>query len=200
MFIPAGDVRVDENIALTSIHTLFMREHNRLARELKKLNPQWDSETLYQEARKIMGAYTQVAETHIHRVSRTRQAARVSPTAVIHLRNKALCCSQVFVFRDYLPHIVGNVAMRRQLGRYPGYNPNVDPSISNVFATAAYRFAHLAIQPMLARLDQNYRESRQFPSVSLYRAFFAPWRIVFEGELNEKSRLLRHELLNYHAN
>lgn len=58
---PTGDVRVDENIALTSIHTLFMREHNRLARELKRLNRNWDSETIYQEARKIMGAYTQVA-------------------------------------------------------------------------------------------------------------------------------------------
>ena len=58
-----GDVRVDENIALTSLHTMFLREHNRLARELKKLNPWWDSETLYQEARKIMGAYNQVSPT-----------------------------------------------------------------------------------------------------------------------------------------
>uniref|UniRef100_A0A4W6C7H9 Myeloid-specific peroxidase n=1 Tax=Lates calcarifer TaxID=8187 RepID=A0A4W6C7H9_LATCA len=145
----AGDVRVDENIALTSIHTLFVREHNRLARALKSLNPHWDSETLYQEARKIMGAYT-----------------------------------QVFVFRDYLPHIVGDVAMRRYLGRYPGYNPNVDPSISNVFATAAYRFAHLAIQPVLSRLDANYREHPQFPSVPLFKAFFTPWRIVFEGGID----------------
>ncbi|XP_028457268.1 eosinophil peroxidase [Perca flavescens] len=145
----AGDGRVDENIALTSIHTLFMREHNRLARELKRLNPQWDGETLYQEARKIMGAYT-----------------------------------QVFVFRDYLPHIVGPDAMRRQLGQYPGYNPNVDPSIANVFATAAYRFAHLAIQPFLGRLDANYREDPQFPSVPLFKAFFTPWRIIFEGGID----------------
>ncbi|XP_076020087.1 eosinophil peroxidase isoform X1 [Genypterus blacodes] len=145
----AGDVRVDENIALTSIHTMFMREHNRLARELRRLNPQWDSETLYQEARKIMGAYT-----------------------------------QVFVFRDYLPHIVGDVAMRRQLGRYPGYNANVDPRIANVFATAAYRFAHLTIQPVLTRLDQNYRENARFPSVSLYTAFFSPWRVIFEGGID----------------
>lgn len=57
-----GDARVDENIALTSIHTMFMREHNRLARALRRLNPQWDAETLYQEARKIMGAYTQVPQ------------------------------------------------------------------------------------------------------------------------------------------
>ncbi|KAJ4926074.1 hypothetical protein JOQ06_008258 [Pogonophryne albipinna] len=145
----AGDVRVDENIALTSIHTLFMREHNRLARQLKRINPQWDSETLYQEARKIMGAYT-----------------------------------QLFVFRDYLPHIVGPEAMRRQLGRYPGYNANVDPGIANVFATAAYRFAHLAIQPLVFRLDDNYRENSRLPSVPLFEAFFTPWRVVFEGGID----------------
>jgi len=55
-----GDVRVDENIALTSLHALFVREHNRLARALHVLNPTWSSETLYQEARKIVGAYNQV--------------------------------------------------------------------------------------------------------------------------------------------
>ncbi|XP_053267748.1 eosinophil peroxidase [Pleuronectes platessa] len=142
----AGEVRVDENIALTSLHTLFLREHNRLARALKRLNPHWDSETLYQEARKIMGAH-----------------------------------AQIFVFRDYLTNILGDNAVRTQIGRYPGYNPDVDPSISNVFATAAYRFAHLAIQPMSVRLDGNYRENSQFPSVSLHKAFFTPWRIVFEG-------------------
>uniref|UniRef100_A0A8C7YN69 Myeloid-specific peroxidase n=1 Tax=Oryzias sinensis TaxID=183150 RepID=A0A8C7YN69_9TELE len=159
----AGDGRVDENIALTSIHTLFVREHNRLARGLKNLNPHWDSETLYQEARKIMGAYT-----------------------------------QKIVFRDYLPHIVGDDAMRNQLGRYPGYNPNIDPSIANVFATAAYRFAHLAIQPVLSRLDANNNEHPQFPSVPLYEAFFTPWRVVFEGGIDPLLRglIIRPAKLN----
>lgn len=78
--------------------------------------------------------------------------------------------------------------MRRQLGRYPGYSPRVDPSIANVFATAAYRFAHLAIQPALSRLDGNYREDPQFPSVPLFQAFFTPWRIVFEGEWRADKR------------
>lgn len=87
------------------------------------------------------------------------------------------------MFRDYLPHIVGDDAMRDVLGRYPGYNADVDPTIANVFATAAYRFAHLAIQPFIPRLDQNFRENSQFPSVPLFKAFFTPWRIVFEGEL-----------------
>lgn len=77
--------------------------------------------------------------------------------------------------------------MRRYLGRYPGYNPDVDPSIANVFATAAYRFAHLAIQPMLFRLGPNMQESRQFPNVPLFKAFFTPWRVIFEGRLQHHS-------------
>ncbi|XP_041053177.1 eosinophil peroxidase-like isoform X1 [Carcharodon carcharias] len=56
----AGDDRANENLGLLSVHTLFLREHNRLARELKKLNPHWSGETIYQEARKIMGAFQQI--------------------------------------------------------------------------------------------------------------------------------------------
>ncbi|XP_060704416.1 eosinophil peroxidase-like [Hemiscyllium ocellatum] len=56
----AGDVRVNEQLGLTAMHTLFLREHNRLARELKKLNPHWSGDTTYQEARKILGAFQQI--------------------------------------------------------------------------------------------------------------------------------------------
>ncbi|XP_062399592.1 eosinophil peroxidase-like [Sardina pilchardus] len=146
----AGDERVDENIGLASMHTLMMREHNRLARALAQLNPDWTGETIYQEARKIMGGYF-----------------------------------QVITFRDYLLHIVGpNILNGPKIGPYPGYDENVDPSISNMFATAAYRFAHLAIQPFMFRLDENYQEHPQFPSVLFHRNFFTPWRLIFEGGID----------------
>lgn len=37
-----------------------MREHNRLATELRRLNPHWSGDKLYNEARKIVGAMVQV--------------------------------------------------------------------------------------------------------------------------------------------
>lgn len=39
----AGDVRANENIFLSSVHILFVREHNRLCAELASRHPGWDA-------------------------------------------------------------------------------------------------------------------------------------------------------------
>ncbi|MDJ0837038.1 MAG: peroxidase family protein [Acidobacteriota bacterium] len=55
-----GDVRANEQLGLIVMHTLFVREHNRLAEQLAERNPNWNGERLYQEARKIVAALVQV--------------------------------------------------------------------------------------------------------------------------------------------
>ncbi|XP_018570500.1 peroxidasin, partial [Anoplophora glabripennis] len=143
----AGDIRVNEQVGLIAMHTLWMREHNRVARELNHLNPHWDSDTLYHEARKIVGS------------------------AVQHI-----------TYKHWLPYVLGEKGMER-LGRYEGYNPALNPSISNVFATAALRFGHTLINPELHRLDWNFKPIRE-GHLPLSKAFFSPWRVVEEGGID----------------
>jgi hypothetical protein len=55
----AGDVRANEQISLTVVHTLFVREHNRLANRIHDLYPELNDEEIYQLARRIVGAEIQ---------------------------------------------------------------------------------------------------------------------------------------------
>ncbi|EDL36936.1 peroxidasin homolog (Drosophila) [Mus musculus] len=143
----AGDHRANEQLGLTSMHTLWFREHNRIAAELLKLNPHWDGDTVYHETRKIVGAEIQ----HI-------------------------------TYRHWLPKILGEVGMK-MLGEYRGYDPSVNAGIFNAFATAAFRFGHTLINPLLYRLDENFEPIPQ-GHVPLHKAFFSPFRIVNEGGID----------------
>ena len=61
LLVSTGDTnRVNEHPNLGVTHTVFLREHNRLAAELVgRLDPTWDDERLYQEARRILTAQMQ---------------------------------------------------------------------------------------------------------------------------------------------
>ena len=60
-FFVAGDIRSNENPILTAIHTLFVREHNIIARELAEALPELaeDEEELFLTARRINNAQLQ---------------------------------------------------------------------------------------------------------------------------------------------
>ncbi|XP_052352329.1 thyroid peroxidase isoform X28 [Oncorhynchus keta] len=144
----AGDSRVNEVLTLAALHTLWMREHNRIAEALNSLNPHWSSEIIYQEARKIIGALHQIITT-----------------------------------RDYVPKIIGREAFDLYIGPYGGYDATTEPSASNVFSTAAFRFGHATIPSALRRLNQSFQEHEHFSSLSLHKTFFSPWRLIKEGGL-----------------
>lgn len=61
-FFMAGDIRANEQVCLTAMHTLFVREHNRIADRIAQFFPFLNDEQLYQWSRKrvigIMQAIT----------------------------------------------------------------------------------------------------------------------------------------------
>ena len=118
--------RVTENPGLTSLHTIFVREHNRylswfmacfkelfprVAAEIESLFS-WNDEKIYQEARRIV---------------------------VAELQN--------IVYNEFLPIVLGSDTVPHGLNS--AYDDNKDASVHNVFATAAYRFGHSLITQML---------------------------------------------------
>ena len=56
----AGDVRANEQVGLIAMHTLFVREHNRLAALYAAEHPNWNGEEIFQKARQTVGALMQV--------------------------------------------------------------------------------------------------------------------------------------------
>lgn len=59
-----GDFRSGQSPQLSVIHSLFYREHNRIAKILHELNEFWNDEKLFQEARRIIIALLQQYTYH----------------------------------------------------------------------------------------------------------------------------------------
>ena len=150
----AGDVRANEQVGLAAMHTLFVREHNRLANQIRNQNPDLNGEEIYERARRIVGAQM-----------------------------------QVITYKEYLPALLGPNA----LAPYPGYRANIDASISNLFATASYRYGHSALSPTLLRLDRDGNEI-DAGHLALQDAFFSPQRLIDEGGIAPLLRGLAHQI------
>ena len=56
----AGDVRANEQLGLTVMHTLFVREHNRLAQRILDRTPNADVDAVFQQARRLIIAKIQI--------------------------------------------------------------------------------------------------------------------------------------------
>ena len=114
-FFLAGDIRANEHVALTAMHTLFVREHNFWAKRLVALG-MTDVEQIYQSVRALVAAEM-----------------------------------QAITYREFLPTLLG----RGAIAPYAGYNPTVDASIANEFATAGFRVGHTMLSPKLLRVMRD---------------------------------------------
>ncbi|XP_042204888.1 peroxidasin-like protein isoform X2 [Homarus americanus] len=128
-----GDERVNEQPALASMHTLWLRVHENLVTQLARLNPHWDDETLYQESRRIV-------------------VALIQQTTYREFLPLVLGDNLMQEY-DLYP---------RTRGLYDTYDPSVDSSIANSFGTAAYRFGHTLVNDVLRGSGKNVTLSGSF--------------------------------------
>ncbi|XP_071477117.1 salivary peroxidase/catechol oxidase-like [Diadema antillarum] len=162
----SGDERAAEQPVLTALHTMFLRMHNDVASRLANINPSWDDERLYQEARRIVVASWQ----HI-------------------------------VYNEYLPTLLGRSALIANglrvhpTAQFFGYDVDVNPSVSNVFASSAFRMGHSQVPPNFTRLDANYREV--FPPIPTGEVFFNASHVydVANGGLDSLIRGMTQQLV-----
>ena len=135
----AGDVRANENVMLLAMHTLFVREHNRICDQLKVRYPNGTDEQLYQKARKMIGGMI-----------------------------------QSIVYNEWLP------SMGVILDDYSGYDASINPSISNVFSAAGFRFGHTLLSRDILRMDDGCNTIAQ-GDMTLRDAFFKPNLLISSG-------------------
>ncbi|XP_023242111.1 lactoperoxidase-like [Centruroides sculpturatus] len=131
--VSQGDRRANEHVELTVIHTIWMREHNRLAEILENLNPEWDDETLFQEARKIV-----IAE--LQHITYNEYLPLLFGIENINKYNLKLLSD----------------------GYFDGYNASFDATASNVFASAAFRFGHSQVQSYI-QLYSSKGDEKKLP-------------------------------------
>lgn len=119
------------------MHTLWVREHNRIATAIAGFNPDYTSDKIFLTTREIVSAMI-----------------------------------QKITYKDYLPILLGD-SFSTLIPSYDltGYNPEVDPSVPNAFASAAYRFGHSQIQPAFPRVNSEFEDLPEGP-LDLNSAFF----------------------------
>ncbi|CAG0883375.1 unnamed protein product [Darwinula stevensoni] len=141
----AGDPRVNQMTHLTAMHTVWLRQHNRVAQQLSLVNPHWDDEKLFQETRRIIGAQLQ----HI--------------------------TYQEFLPLLFGKEAYDRMELRPlEQGYYEGYNTSVDPTIGNSFAAAAYRFGHSLIQGLVQMVGPKQR-GQTVRFIQLHELYFNPF-------------------------
>lgn len=124
----SGDGRASEQPGLTAIHTIYMRDHNRISDILRDVNPHWDEEKVFEHARRIVIASSQ-------HITYNEFLPRILGWNAMNLYGLKL-----------LPQ-----------GYYREYNPTCNPSIINEFASAAFRIGHSLLRPHIPRLSPDYQ-------------------------------------------
>jgi len=124
--VNAAENRANTQVGLVAVHTLYLRMHNKIARELANLNKYWDDEKVFHEARKI------VIGIHQH---------------IVYNEYLPLVIGKKFWKLYGLD--------TKSDGYEYGYDPYVKAAIYNEHATVAGRYGHSVVSSYVLKADRD---------------------------------------------
>jgi len=148
----AGDSRINEHPGLIVMHTVLLREHNRIATSLAAINPSWNVNRVFEEARRILVAVIQHI-TYNEWLPRVLGASTMKAYKLEPLEN----------------------------AYYKGYDESCSTETFNEFATAAFRFAHSTIRQNLSMVSEEAMVGKmQVRNIFLRDVFNNPDLVLYE--------------------
>ncbi|UUZ65406.1 hypothetical protein LP417_13255 [Polaromonas sp. P1-6] len=179
----AGDGRVNENIGLTAVHSIFHAEHNRLVQHTKDV-------ALSDAAQLLAGGATQAAAVAFLNEWLLVDVASVPTTpaeiAALQWDGERLFQSaklgtemqyQHLVFEEFARTIQPNV------DAFIDFDNTINPAIVAEFAHAVFRLGHSMLPDTIDRLDPAFQSSE----VGLIEAFLNPLAFAASGPTPEQA-------------
>lgn len=172
-----GDIRTNEQIMLTSFHTLFMREHNRLVEDVVRPNNPIADEacpegTSYFDAMEALendeDDITLESCELLYQLARRVNIAQWQRLVFVEYFDAWHNMDQEIDGPNSLPDFV--------------YNDTLSPDIDIFFSTASYRFGHTGVVNYVARKDEE--EDSTVDSIFLGNAFFNPNAVLRDGGID----------------
>ena len=174
----SGDVRINEQSGLIAIHTLLVREHNRIADKVTAHLDAGDNEGLNQ-------AYAEFRDVYVPALLATLPEGQEVPQPTeeqirgefIYEAARAVvgAKSQIITYEEFLPILVGNESAA-DLEKIELDEELLSPGIAAEFSGAAYRLGHTLLSDNIRTVDDG-----GLGSISLRDAFFTPQAISSNG-------------------
>ena len=165
----SGDLRINEQVGLISIHTLFIREHNFVA----------DKVAFHLDANddpRLTEAYEQFRDEYVPSLNLGFEPteAQIRGEFIYEASREVVAAkNQVITYEEFLPVLLGNQGPD-DLQKID--EDILDPDIAIEFAGAAYRLGHTLLSDQIRTIDNNGTGS-----YSLREAFFTPQEVSRNG-------------------
>ncbi|KPU56028.1 hemolysin-type calcium-binding repeat family protein [Pseudomonas fluorescens] len=171
----AGDGRVNENIGLTTVHSIFHHEHNRLVDHTKAV---------------VLATAASGDVSFLNEWLLTPVTAVPADTSTLDWNGERLFQTAKFGTEMQYQHLVFEEFARTIQPMVdpffaPGqvYDTAIDPSIVAEFAHTVYRFGHSMLLEQVDRLDPNFATS----DIGLIQAFLNPLEFAGSGPTPEQA-------------